>query len=86
MTGEKEMWCRFVECGESNGNGNGEGQERKLEDVTFKPIEGNAVFWMNYAADGRGYEEAWHAALPVTKGTKVGLNIWSWHQPGISIP
>jgi prolyl 4-hydroxylase len=45
----------------------------------FKVVPGNAVYWENFMADGtgRGYEETWHAGLPVRKGVKVGLNIWS---------
>ncbi|KAI5926386.1 hypothetical protein F4810DRAFT_535140 [Camillea tinctor] len=48
--------------------------------VTFRPVAGNAVFWENFRPDGtgRGWEETWHAGLPVRRGTKVGLNIWSW--------
>ncbi|KAJ5239932.1 hypothetical protein N7468_004551 [Penicillium chermesinum] len=53
----------------------------KKEGITFKPIKGNAIFWENLRPDGTGYPETWHAAFPVTKGTKVGLNIWSWYQP-----
>lgn len=70
------QWCRFLECG---------GQEEKgeAEGITFKPIKGNAIFWENLKADGTGYEETWHAAFPVTEGTKVGLNIWSWYQPPV---
>ena len=61
-----EEWCRFVECG---GNSTG---------AVFKVTPGNAVYWENFAADGRGYDETWHAGLPVEEGTKVGLNIWSF--------
>lgn len=46
--------------------------------VIFRPIAGNAIFWENLRKDGTGYEETWHAGLPVESGTKVGLNIWSW--------
>ena len=72
-----ERWCRFVECPEGEGEGKGEGEERK--GVVFKVAPGNAVYWENFMADGtgRGYEETWHAGLPVRKGVKVGLNIWS---------
>ncbi|TKA80630.1 hypothetical protein B0A55_01868 [Friedmanniomyces simplex] len=63
-------WCEFIEC-----EGGGEG-------VTFKPRAGSAVFWMNFDTDGRGYKETIHAGLPVTSGTKIGLNIWSWYQAG----
>ena len=68
-------WCRFIECGGEDG-----GVEPK-DGITFKPIAGNAVFWENLRPDGSGYPETWHAALPVTEGVKVGLNIWSWYQP-----
>lgn len=64
------QWCRFIECDGSNKGGG----------VTFKPIKGNAIFWENLKPDGTGYEETWHAALPVRSGSKVGLNIWSWYQ------
>ncbi|KAH9884448.1 hypothetical protein F4778DRAFT_787753 [Xylariomycetidae sp. FL2044] len=88
----EDIWCKWVECGEETEEGKegeeGEGgdggvgsreKERKTG-VTFRPIAGNAVFWENFRPDGtgRGWEETWHAGMPVTKGTKVGLNIWSW--------
>ncbi|KAE8146352.1 hypothetical protein BDV25DRAFT_132993 [Aspergillus avenaceus] len=60
-------WCRFLESGK--------------EGVTFRVVKGNAVFWENLRPDGTGYRETWHGAFPVTKGEKVGLNIWSWWQP-----
>ncbi|KAL1638566.1 hypothetical protein SLS58_008779 [Diplodia intermedia] len=65
------QWCQFLDC-----------DDRESEGITFKPIAGNAVYWENFRPDGSGYEEAWHAGLPVRTGTKVGLNIWSWYQPG----
>lgn len=48
--------------------------------VVFKPLAGNAVYWENFRPDGtgRGWDETWHAGLPVKQGTKVGLNIWTW--------
>lgn len=70
-------WCRFLECEDE---AQAEGQLPR-EGITFKPIKGNAVFWENLRPDGTGYPETWHAAFPVTSGTKVGLNIWSWYQP-----
>lgn len=75
----------------AEGDVNGEGGERKKRSemgldgdglgVIFKPIKGNAVFWENLRPDGRGYEETFHAGLPVLKGEKVGLNIWTWGPP-----
>ncbi|CAG8220508.1 unnamed protein product [Penicillium nalgiovense] len=73
-----EGWCRFLDC-EQDGKGKGKGKAEM--GITFKPIKGNAVFWENLRQDGTGYPETWHAAFPVTKGTKVGLNVWSWYQP-----
>ena len=66
-----EEWCRLVDCkNDTVATGEPKG-------TVFKPVAGNAVYWENFAADGRGYDETWHAGLPVTKGVKVGLNIWS---------
>ncbi|KAF1984122.1 hypothetical protein K402DRAFT_302304, partial [Aulographum hederae CBS 113979] len=69
-------WCGVIECGGNKGKG-----EEEMG-VTFKPIAGSAVYWENFKpGDEGGWEETWHAGLPVTKGEKVGLNIWSWYQP-----
>lgn len=75
---DDSRWCRFVKC-----QGTSE-REEATSGVTFKPVAGNAVFWQNFRADdsGRGYEETLHAGLPVIKGVKVGLNIWSWGRIG----
>jgi prolyl 4-hydroxylase len=70
----KGRWCEFLECHEAAGD---EGKEPTIG-VVFKPMTGNAVFWQNLAANGRGYEETYHAGLPVLSGWKIGLNIWSW--------
>lgn len=75
-------WCRFLECEDEQQQQHGEGGSGLVkEGITFKPIKGNAIFWENLRPDGTGYAETWHAAYPVTSGTKVGLNIWSWYQP-----
>ncbi|KAI1768955.1 hypothetical protein GGR53DRAFT_317940 [Hypoxylon sp. FL1150] len=76
-----EKWCRWVECPEPTTIDGVEAEAEVIPTgVTFKPVAGNAVFWENFRPDGtgRGWDESWHAGLPVTKGTKVGLNIWSW--------
>lgn len=67
-----KSWCRFIEC-DANKGGAGSG-------VVFKPLAGNAVYWENFRPDGtgRGWDETWHAGLPVIEGIKVGLNIWTW--------
>lgn len=66
---EKGRWCEFLECRQGSAGQPG---------IIFKPIKGNAVFWENLRSNGLGYEETFHAGLPVLKGSKVGLNIWSW--------
>ena len=55
-----------------------EGKFRLHKDggVAFKPIRGNALFWMNLAANGTGDKRVVHAGLPVAEGTKVAMNIW----------
>jgi prolyl 4-hydroxylase len=61
-----ERWCQFVDCDESLDRG-----------VTFRPVVGNAVFWLNLGEDGRGDERVLHAGLPITSGEKLGMNIWT---------
>lgn len=72
-----EEWCEFVNCDA--------GWE---EGVTFRPIPGNAVFWRNLrhvgggaAGNGKGKmvgdRRTLHAGLPVQRGEKLGMNIWT---------
>lgn len=61
---EDPQWCKFVECD-------------NLSALTFKPVPGSAVFWKNIHKDGKGDERTLHAGLPVIKGRKLGLNIWT---------
>jgi prolyl 4-hydroxylase len=65
-----ERWCQFVDCDEPWESG-----------VTFKPLPGNAVFWQNLLPDGSGDLATLHAGLPVTSGTKLGMNIWTRQAP-----
>jgi len=44
--------------------------------IAFKPIQGNAIFWVNLNADGTGDERVVHAGLEVGEGGKVAMNIW----------
>ncbi|CAN8096584.1 unnamed protein product [Discula destructiva] len=85
-----EKWCQFIECepkdvkidlASSESAGHAAGAAQDIESgVVFKPLAGNAVYWENFRADrtGRGWDETWHAGLPVIAGTKIGLNIWTW--------
>jgi prolyl 4-hydroxylase len=71
---EDERWCEFVNC------------DVDIEDgVVFRPIQGNAVFWRNLVGvrgkDGKmgyvGDRRTLHAGLPVQRGSKVGMNVWT---------
>lgn len=75
LRGERDSdLCNFIECDDPEVVGDGTEQKGTV----FKVKPGNAVYWENFAPDGRGYDETWHAALPVEKGVKVGLNIWTF--------
>lgn len=61
--------CDIVDC------------QSDLEGTVFLPVAGNAIFWENVSPSGARYQETVHAGLPVTEGSKVGLNIWTWSFP-----
>jgi len=65
----EEFWCEFIDCDQPFDAG-----------VTFKPILGNAVYWKNLDGSGVGIKDTLHAGLPVTRGTKMGMNIWTWEK------
>lgn len=44
--------------------------------LAFRPIKGNALFWLNLHSDGTGHEKTLHAGLPVSHGVKTAMNIW----------
>ncbi|KAI0199404.1 putative prolyl 4-hydroxylase alpha subunit [Astrocystis sublimbata] len=67
-----KRWCKIIECEGS--------EDDDYDGVTFKPIEGSAVFWENMHPNGSLNTLVRHAGLPVKSGTKIGLNIWSWDQ------
>lgn len=59
-------WCDIINCDEPWDKG-----------VTFRPVEGNAIYWENLLSDGSGDHRTVHAGLPVTSGDKIGMNIWT---------
>jgi prolyl 4-hydroxylase len=65
-----EEWCEYIDCDEEWENG-----------VTFRPVEGNAVFWVNLKDDGEGDERVLHKGVKVERGGKVGMNIWTREGP-----
>ncbi|KAF2157476.1 hypothetical protein K461DRAFT_273657 [Myriangium duriaei CBS 260.36] len=66
-------WCDFIDCSDEQDSG-----------VTFLPRPRAAVFWENFDSEANGWRETLHAGMPVVDGVKVGLNIWSWFQRGLS--
>ncbi|KAI2616393.1 hypothetical protein GGS26DRAFT_578444 [Hypomontagnella submonticulosa] len=58
----------------------GEGRKfwRRPEEggLAFRPVAGNAVFWVNLFANGTGDQRTVHAGLPVEEGLKTAMNIW----------
>jgi len=44
--------------------------------LAFRPVAGNALFWVNLHANGTGDARTRHAGLPVVAGRKTAMNIW----------
>ncbi|KAK3387879.1 2OG-Fe(II) oxygenase superfamily protein [Podospora didyma] len=66
-----ERWCDVIDCDEPYDRG-----------LTFRPIEGNAIYWENLnPEDSTGNQKTLHAGLPVTTGEKIGMNIWTRQAP-----
>jgi prolyl 4-hydroxylase len=66
---EDERWCAYVNC------------DAEMKDgVVFRPVQGNAVFWRNMKDGGKGLvgdRRTVHAGLPVQRGSKIGMNVWT---------
>ncbi|KAK3382613.1 hypothetical protein B0T24DRAFT_18972 [Lasiosphaeria ovina] len=72
------------------GDGKGDGKEtdsllpesrplwREHEDggLAFRPVAGNALFWVNLHANWTGDVRTNHAGLPLVDGLKTAMNIW----------
>lgn len=58
-----DRWCQIVNC--------------TAEQLRVKPLPGSALFWRNLHLDGKGDSRTRHAGLPLSRGVKVGLNIWT---------
>ncbi|KAI4600443.1 hypothetical protein KJ359_000798 [Pestalotiopsis sp. 9143b] len=53
-----------------------DGEDRDGGGIAFRPVRGNAVFWVNLHANGTGDERTMHAGLPLLEGRKTAMNIW----------
>ncbi|KAB5578835.1 hypothetical protein GE09DRAFT_562190 [Coniochaeta sp. 2T2.1] len=51
---------------------------REHEDggLAFRPVSGNAIFWLNLHPNGTGDARTMHAGLRLGEGTKTAMNIW----------
>lgn len=51
---------------------------REHEDggLAFRPVAGNAIFWVNLFPNGMGDRRVKHSGLPVIDGLKTAMNIW----------
>jgi prolyl 4-hydroxylase len=76
-----QHWCDIIECPSEQGEDEGNEKEKE-KGVVFKPMPGSAVYWENFDSNGNGWDELWHSGMQVEQGIKIGLNIWSWYQPG----
>lgn len=73
MSAGGETWFPDIEV-----NGEGEGKWRMYEEggTAFRPVKGNAVFWVNLYGNGTGDRRMRHAGLPLMEGVKTAMNIW----------
>ncbi|KAI1756757.1 hypothetical protein F4782DRAFT_484018 [Xylaria castorea] len=74
-----ETWFPFIKAISPQPKESDEGRLwREHEDggLAFKPIAGNALFWVNLFPNGTGDTRTVHAGLPVTGGLKTAMNIW----------
>jgi prolyl 4-hydroxylase len=66
-----DQWCNILDCEE--------------EYLTVKPIPGSLLFWRNLEHNGSPDLRTIHSGMPVTAGTKAGVNIWTKMDPSESI-
>ncbi|KAI0436829.1 hypothetical protein F4803DRAFT_540941 [Xylaria telfairii] len=74
-----ETWFPFIKAVSPQPTEGDEGRLwREHEDggLAFKPVAGNALFWVNLFPNGTGDTRTVHAGLPVTGGLKTAMNIW----------
>lgn len=51
-------------------------REHEEGGLAFRPVRGNALFWVNLHANSTGDERTMHAGLRVGEGLKTAMNIW----------
>jgi len=77
----QQAWLGGIE-GERERRSGADGEVQPLwrehEDggLAFRPVAGNAIFWVNLHANGTGDMRTRHAGLPLGDGLKTAMNIW----------
>jgi len=61
-----ERWCDVVECDVPWEAG-----------VTFRAVQGNAIYWRDLNESGHGDRRVARAAVPLTGGEEVSVNMWT---------
>jgi prolyl 4-hydroxylase len=51
-------------------------REQEKGGLAFRPVAGNAIFWVNLYPKGTGDPRTNHAGLPLGEGLKTAMNIW----------
>lgn len=61
-----ERWCDVVECDVPWEAG-----------VTFRAVEGNAIYWRDLNETGQGDRRVARAAVPLTSGDEASVDLWT---------
>lgn len=70
--GHEPGLCEVVECAED------------LEGLTWRPIQGSAVFWKNLHENGTIHDGTLHRGVELPESedaVKIAMNIWTWNGP-----
>jgi prolyl 4-hydroxylase len=63
----------------SSADGNKFSRTESGQGLLVRPKRGNAVFWNNLLPNGTGDPRVAHAGLPVHRGRKIGMNLFSYY-------
>jgi len=76
---EGETWFPHIEENIVSGEERTKGKMRIHENggMAFRPMKGNALFWLNLHRNGTGDHRVRHAGLPLGEGTKTAMNLWA---------
>jgi prolyl 4-hydroxylase len=72
-----ETYFPFLPSVPLDANGNKFSRTASGKGMVFRPIRGNAIFWLNNHPNGTVHESTAHMGLPITEGQKIGMNIFT---------